>query len=231
MQEEQEFVTDTQDAPAAGEVIRFPVDPEPFNLRLAMIGILVVTVIISYSLISALMQTSGFNLIGIFGAIVISALLLQVLEKPIKARWPRTRFLTITPQAIKVTHGDTVFREIDPRQQVNVYKWYFVVERRSRVPKGWHVVACALEQDDVYLPVYTLVDPKSFDTMRKQFTQLESKKRGNNNDLRLAGQQRRLHIAESARGLDGSEMTAEDFTSYLNALESQFPRWMPKNNA
>lgn len=231
MQEERELVTNeiNSDSLQNKPMVSIPVDPEPFNLRLIMIGILVVSAIIGYFIIGLLVQASGFNLIAIFGAIVVGAVTLQLVEKPLKQRWPRTRFINISPDSITVTHGDTTFREIDPRQQVNVYKWYFTVERRSRVPKGWFVVGCALEQDELYLPVYMLVDPKSFEPIRNQFAQLQSKKKVNN-DLRLAGQQRRLHVAESARGLDGSEMSIDDFKLFLTTLETYFPRWMPKSN-
>ncbi|MEQ8673442.1 MAG: hypothetical protein RLP44_27090 [Aggregatilineales bacterium] len=230
MQEEQEVVSNIEKQPS-NDSIQFPIDPEPFNLRLTMIGILILTTIIGYFIITVVMNTSGFNLIAIFGAIVFGAVTLQLLEKPLKARWPRTRFLTVNQNAITVNHGENLFREIDPRQQVNVFKWYFTVEKRSRVPKGWHVVACALEQDEIYLPVYALIDPTTFEPLRNNFTQLQSKKRTPaNNDLRLAGQQRRLHVAESARGLDGSEMSIEDFNAFLSELETQFPRWMPKSN-
>jgi len=209
--------------------ITFPVDPEPFSLRLSLIVLLIFTVVATYILAINMMGTSGINLLAFFGAIITGSVVLYVIEKPIKAYWPQTRFLIINDDTIKIERNGKLDRELDPRQQINVYSWYFTVERRSRVPKGWHVIGFALEQDDLYLAVYTIMSPDDFHMMRRDFQKLQSKKRMNEGkDLRLAGQQRRLHMAEAARSLEGAEMSSEDFETYLSTLEDRFPRWMPR---
>ena len=48
-------------------------------------------------------------------------------------------------------------------------------------------------------------------------------------DLRLAGEQRRLRDAENHRWMFGAEMTPPDFITYLTRLNTQFPEWMPVN--
>src|SRR5690606_7750457 len=96
------------------------------------------------------------------------------------------------------------------------------------------MVACALEQDDSYLPVYTFMSPEDCDLLKvpNHFTLLTSKKEqpdqtAGKTDLRLAGEQRRLHTAENARWLNGAEMTKDDFIRYIRQLQEQFPQWMP----
>ncbi len=110
--------------------------------------------------------------------------------------------------------------------------WQFEITKRARIPKGWHMIACALEQDGVYLPAYTFVSPEDFESMERtgRFTKLLSKKelksQGMGQDMRLAGEQRRLHKAEAQRWMYGAEMTQADFSAYLDYLQNQFPQWM-----
>ncbi len=224
MQEQLETSTTTD--------ISFPVDPEPFGLRLTMIGILIASGIATYIGVTAILDAGTFNLIALFGAFLGGAIVLNLAEKPLKSNWPKTRFVTVSDDMVTVKHGDNIFRNIDPQQQVNVFKWYFTVDRRSRVPKGWHVVAIALEQDEIYLPVFTVMPQEDFIKVKNNFTQLPSRKalKNSKTDLRLAGQQRRLHTAEASRGLDGSEMNPDDFQHYIAQLEARFPRWMPKSS-
>jgi hypothetical protein len=93
------------------------------------------------------------------------------------------------------------------------------------------MVACALEQDETYMPVYTFLSPEQFDSLGApgQFVMLQSKKERQRQgaDMRLAGEQRRLHTAESARWMSGAEMTHEDFMSFIRHLQERFPQWMP----
>jgi hypothetical protein len=129
--------------------------------------------------------------------------------------------------------GEKVQNDIDARQQVNVLLWRFQINRRSRVPKGWFMVACALEQDELYLPVYTFLSPKDLENIKNStshFILLQSQKEiknQSNSNMRLAGEQRRLHTAESARWMEGAEMTSSDFMILIQQLQEQYPQWMP----
>jgi hypothetical protein len=211
------------------DTVTFPVDPEPFSLRLSLIVLLIFTVVATYILAINLMNTGGINLLAFFGAIITGSLVLYVVEKPIKRYWPQTRFLIVSDDSIRIERNGKLDRELDPRQQINVFSWYFTVDRRSRVPKGWHVIGFALEQDDLYLAIYTIMSPEDFQTISRDFQKLQSKKSmGSGKDLRLAGQQRRLHMAEAARSLEGAEVSNENFEAYLNTLEDRFTRWMPR---
>ncbi|MEO1440497.1 MAG: hypothetical protein AAFV33_08830, partial [Chloroflexota bacterium] len=108
-----------------------------------------------------------------------------------------------------------------------VLKWRFKINKRTRVPKGWYVVATVLEKDDEYIAVYTLMSPEAY----KQFDpdtvfsmlQKPDKKVGSDS-LRLAGEQRRLHKMESVRWHEGVEMTNEHFMAYVQQVDRVFGR-------
>jgi len=211
--------------------VQFPVDPEPFGFRLTLVIILIIGIIVGYLLISALFSSSGFNILAIIGGILFGALILQIAEYLLKPYWKSNRFLHITADKIALisTKTDEIYRSVMPSQQVNVYMWYFEITKRSRAPKGWYVVSITLEQDDIYLPVFALMSQDDYKSLKRSFTKLKPKSTDDSGDrdLRLAGQQRRLYIAESARGLEGSEMLKANFEQYIEALETRFPQWMP----
>jgi hypothetical protein len=215
--------------------LQLRVDPEPVAMRLTLVGILIISVVIGYLALSEIFGLGACSLLSIFGALIIGAGVLQLSERLIKPRWKSNRFVKLSDEALYIQKGDEQRQVIDPREDVNVHMWCFEIRRRSRVPKGWYVVATALEQDDVYLPVYTLASPDSLSKMRfsSHFTQLEPQQGGGprvnrqDRDLRLSGQQRRLLMAEGARDMEGVEMVVEDFEAYLNWLQARFPQWMP----
>ena len=215
--------------------IQFPVDPEPFGFRLTLVLILIVGIIIGYLLINTLLSSSGLNIIAIIGGILFGALILQGAERLLKSYWKSNRFVRITTDEIALINinSNEVYRSLSASQQINVYMWYFEITKRARAPKGWYVVSIALEQDDIYLPIFALMAPDDFNSLKRSFTKLKPKNTdaSGDRDLRLAGQQRRLYIAESARGLEGSEMLKTDFEQYIEALETRFPQWMPSTRA
>ncbi|MEM6529263.1 MAG: hypothetical protein AAF653_13275, partial [Chloroflexota bacterium] len=108
-----------------------------------------------------------------------------------------------------------------------VLKWRFRISKRTRVPKGWYMVAVALEKDEEYIAVYTLMSPevyKQFDP-DTAFTMLEKPdKKATGDSLRLAGEQRRLHKMESVRWHEGVEMTNEHFMAYVQQVNRVFAR-------
>ena len=213
------------------QTAEFPVDSEHGALRLAVVGIFVATWIISFAILNALIANEGLNIIAIIASFGVTALLTQRLEKVLKERWPSGRTIRVEDNHIRLAKQETVQEDINANQQVNVLLWRFQISRRSRVPKGWFMVACALEQDETYVPVYTFMSPDQFDTLTSpsQFVLLQSKKerQKQGNDMRLAGEQRRLHTAESARWINGAEMNADDFMSFIRYLQDHFPQWMP----
>jgi hypothetical protein len=219
------------------ELVEIPVDHEHGAFRASMVGLFVFFLIIGYIIFNALLPTRGLNVVALFLSLIIIYFLLQRIEAAIKERWPSGRVVRINGASIQLLSKKGVRAEIDGEMQTNVLTWRFATQRRSRVPKGWYVVACALEQNDLYLPVYTLMSPENFNELDCAwlFTALPSKKEQKESGLkrgsdpRMAGEQRRLHIAEQARWIDGVEMTVSDFTMYISELQARFPKWMPES--
>lgn len=224
-------VTDhTPPAAVSTGVRRWPVDPEHGLLRLAVILTFVGGSILSYIVFTLLFpQGDGgaVNLLGVAVAIGIAMLLTRAIEGGLKRRWPSGRVFEIDGSTIRLT-GKGTPTEIDGAQHVNVLTWRFTISRRTRVPKGWFVVALALVQNDLYLPVYTFMSPDEFNSLRlnSHFSTLAPAKQKDKGDLRLAGQQRRLRTAEYARWNDGGELSKDHFIEALDALGREFPAWM-----
>ena len=223
------------DSLSTPDTLILPVDPEHTAMRMTVLGLFVAGWALSFVVLNALIPSQGFNLIAIIASFALTALLNQQLERALKRRWPSGRVLYGSSSSVQIAQRGQVQQQIQTSQQVNVLTWRFQIRRRSRVPKGWYMVACALEQDDVYLPVYTFMSPQDFEQLNagSYFTPLVSRKEMNagvpahQSDLRIAGEQRRLHMAESARWHSGAEMTASDFKRYIVWLQERFPQWMP----
>ncbi|MBC7871708.1 MAG: hypothetical protein H7Y09_12770 [Chitinophagaceae bacterium] len=227
-------LNETSTHPIDQETLTLPVDPEPVALGLVLLVILIISVVLLYIILNVIFPSAGLNLIAGIGSLILGAVAMQQMEKILKRYWRATRFVEINLKEIRFLAKGKVERQIDPRQQINVLMWHFEIQKRARAPKGWHVVALSLEQDDVYLPLYTLMSPDKFREINQsgRFTRLSRPTRTttaapDQRDMRVAGQQRRVQMAEAARGIDGAEMTVEHFETVLSRLESQFPRWMP----
>lgn len=210
----------------------FSVDAEHSGLRVSIVFIFIVIWIIVFSVLNSLMTSEGVNILAIVISFGATALLTQQVEKLLKMRWPSGRAVHVEPGHIRIVRKNQVQHEIDPGQRVNVLLWRFKIARRSRVPKGWFMVACALEQEDHYIPVYTFMSPADFDSLNAgpHFPMLQSRKeleKEGRENMRLAGEQRRLHTAESVRWMEGAEMSNADFKQYIMRLQEQFPQWMP----
>jgi hypothetical protein len=190
---------------------------------------------ITFFLIRTLVPVVGIDVIALALGFGITALSTQRIERYLKQRWPSGRSIQINQHAIQLVKKGSVQTEVDPRQRVNVLLWHFKIGRRSRVKRGWLVVACALEQDENYLAVYTFMPPADFESqnLSPQFSLLQKIKEQKDpggrlsNQMQVAGIQRRLHVAEKVRWLDGAEITPDDFSAYLKALQDRFPQWMP----
>ncbi len=211
----------------------FNVDAEHAALRLSVVVIFIVLWIVLFVILNLIIPGEGVNILALIVAFALTALLTQRIEKILKQQWPSGRAIQIKDDRIQVVKGDTVQNDIDANQRVNVLLWRFQINRRSRVPKGWFMVACALEQDDLFLPVYTFMSPKELEAIKNStshFTLLQSQKDNKdqaNSNMRVAGEQRRLRTAESARWMEGAEMTSPDFLMLIQQLQEQYPQWMP----
>lgn len=215
---------------AASKVFSLTVDPEHSGLRLAVVGVFGISAVILYFVTTRIIpQLSGINIIAAVVALAGATVLTQVIDRLFKQRWPSGRSLRIVEDKVQLVQRDSVQREIDGDQHVNVLMWRFTIAKRTRIPKGWYMVAIALSQDDLYLPVYTFVSPADFDTLplHKHYMSLQARKKNEAQDLKLAGQQRRLRTAEDARWAEGAEMSKADYERYITRLSQQFPQWLP----
>jgi hypothetical protein len=204
-----------------------PVDPEHGLFRLVIVFVFFGITIAAYLVVSVIAPQEGlFNILGLIVGLASGVLVAQVVDQVLKKRWPSGRKLEIDGDKIRFTLKDKVQREIDGSQMVNVLTWHFEIKKRARVPKGWYVVAIALLQDDLYMPVYTFMSPDDFRSapLHKEYDKLQPK--SDSKDMRLAGQQKRLHTAETARYIDGAEMSKADYDAYITHLQTRFPSWM-----
>ncbi|MDX2077616.1 MAG: hypothetical protein SFZ02_14400 [bacterium] len=217
------------------QILRLPVDPEPTSLRFIVLASFLVGFAGGNLLGDVLFRWGTCTLLSFGLGIAVGLVVMFITEKLLKPFWKSNRWVRVTNDEIAFLQGETVKRSVNPMQQVNVTQWRFTIKRRSRAEKGWYVVAIALEQDDIYLPVYTIMSPERFEALSKsgQFSELTIrredvlKNKVDGNDLRLAGLQRQLYIGETARGIDGVEMLPDDFETYLSWLQDNFYRWMP----
>jgi hypothetical protein len=215
--------------------LTIPVDSEHSGIRIVVVLVFLATWLLTYLMLDAVIPSAGMNFIAIGGSLVLAFLATWLVERLLKGRWPSGRVVQVERSGVRMARKGTTQAEIRAEQPVSVLLWRFQTKRRTRVPKGWYVLACALEQNERYLSVYTFLSPTQFKGLEKaeRFTLLKGKKdvtkdpKGGRDDLLLAGEQRRLMQAENQRWLEGAEMTAEDFQTYLAHLSGHFPEWMP----
>lgn len=208
----------------------YQVDVELGGQRILVPLIFITSWIAGYVVVAALIPGEGLNLIAIAVGLVLAYGVTSLAERQLKRRFPSGRAVIIDDKGVRLRRKAQIEGEMRADQAVNQLWWRFTVNKRSRVPKGWFMFACALEHEENHLTVYTFVSPKQIEQYHraKAFTQLATRKetRGKT-DLRLAGEQRRLRDAESHRWLHGAEMSADDFIGYIEEINRRFPEWMP----
>jgi len=213
-----------------------PVDREHSAMRLTIIVIFISTWIIGFFIASAIIPNEGVSLlaviIGFFVAYGASALL----ERFLKTRWPSGRVVQIDSGGVKLLKKGVLQQEMLSEDPVENRLWFFTINKRARVPKGWSMLACALEYESQYLTIYTFMSPAQMETFpaASQFKKLIAPRKGKcdddaREDLRIAGEQRRLRDAENHRWMFGAEMLPDDFINYMTRIKTQFPEWKLTN--
>jgi hypothetical protein len=204
----------------------FPVDAEHTGLRLVVFVAFLILSATMFLALSLLIPAEGINLLALLGALIIASGLTYAIEQGLKARWRSGTTVQITDRDVRLTRQNNNRLSIPIAPEVQLLRWRFRVNRRARVPKGWWVVATAITHDDQnYISVYALMSPEGYEQFDpdQNFTQLEKAAEGERaHDLRLAGEQRRLHKTESMRWHEGVEMTNEHFVAYVEHLERLF---------
>lgn len=208
----------------------YPVDVELGGQRILVPVIFISMWIAGYFVAASVIRGIGLNLLAILIGGVIAYGITTLAERQMKRVWPSGRAVTVDDNGVQLMRKGQLEREMRADQAVSQLWWRFTVSRRSRVSKGWFMLACALEHEGTHLTVYTFIPPKDFEQYHraKAFSQLANKKDiPGRTDLRLAGEQRRLRDAESRRWANGAEMTADDFKRYIEEINSRYPEWMP----
>lgn len=203
-----------------------PVDAEHGGIRtvgcFSLIGIIITSVIITNWI------SPSYIALGALIGIIAGAGATSLLDKFLQGRWASGRELHVTPNTIALVNKGKEEVALQPEKLVNPLFWHFEVTRNTRVKKGWYVVGFALEQNDDYIATYTFLPPSDFENLPlfKSFTRLQKKE---TDDMRQAGIQRRLLLAEKYRNEEGAEMTPAQFTQYIQHLQANFSKWMPQS--
>lgn len=211
----------------------FHVDQEHGGLRFVVLLTFLGVWLLTFFIVSNLLAADGPALIAVllgFGAAFVVTMLV---ERYLKRVWRSGRAVTVDASGVQLTNNgqkQVAILSEDPAESV---LWRFVISKRARIPKGWSMLACALQFEGTDLITYTFIAPAQADSYRllDKFTKLEPKKKRTLNDdereeLQLAGAQRRLRDVENARWIAGAEMTPDDFIAYIDTLTTRFPEWM-----
>ena len=218
-------------APDLAPGLEFEVDREHSGIR--MLGCLTffLSSLIGFLILNTFIPNGGLIVIG--AALVIAVALTYATDHLGKIYWPSNRTIQFVDDIIRLMKGSTVQGEIDAEQNVNLLIWHFETKRHPRVPKGWYVVANALEQDGDYIVSYSIVSPQDFNALPLSRLsvryQRKKEKKGETSDLREAGSHRRIAQAEFHRGEFGAELSLEDYHAYLDYLADTYTSWMPKD--
>lgn len=213
-----------------------PVDPEHFKIRL-LAPILTVVVTVAVHII-------GMQLLDTLVGVDVSPLCIMLLidlavffgagmliERALKRVLPSRRTARLSDERLVLSderRNPPDVLEIAWDRMVNVNTWYFVIKRRSRVPKGWYCMAVHLLQDDTELIFYAFMAPKDAEALPSynRFVRLRPRKEAEaQTDLRQVATQRRLLKLEDARWMDGAEIHADDLRSLLATMETHVAAW------
>ncbi len=218
-------------ASSVQETLQLQVDPEHNALRLATIGLFIAIMVVAFLITNAIIPSDGFNILAGLIAFGLAAIITRLSDPILKRWWPSKRNLLLDADGARLTLNDEIQANIGAGATANAHFWKFKIPRRGRMPRGWYVVACALQQDDTYLAVYTFASPAQTEELGKikQFAELHSEKNkasaAKAESLRLAGEQRRLRLAEEQRWHDGGELTVADFETFIKRLNELYVRW------
>ena len=206
------------------------VDKEHSGIRMVGCFTFLIGAVLSFLIINTVFPSGGLLAVG--AALAIAVALTYAADYMSKTYWPSNRAIQFLDDMILLVKGDQIQGEIDAGQNVNLLQWHFEAKRHPRVPKGWYVVANALEQDGEYIVSYSIASPADFETLPlSRLSQKYQRKKGKKDDardLREAGSLRRIAQAEFHRGELGAEMSLDDYHAYLDYLADTYTSWMPK---
>lgn len=219
----------------AGNEIIYPLDPEHWKLRLVVFGSFFAVAFAIILLASALLSSESISIIGVLAGLIGGYLASALAERLLKGRWHSSRSLRLSNDGVRLLKGGSVEQAVPFASTVTPLRWKFEITKRARVPKGWWMYACSLTAGDGQVTVFTFISPKDNEQFSRaaQFTRLYGRKEreklasSSPQNLRQAGEERRLREAEDHRWLLGGEMTFSDFCDLLDRLDHLFQEWTP----
>ncbi len=219
-------------APDQAPDLEFEVDREHSGVRMVGCVTFLLSAGLGFMLLNSVFPGGGLIVVG--AALALAVGLTYLVDHLSKIYWPSNRRVQFLDDLIRLVKGGQVQGSIDAGQTVNLLMWHFEAKRHPRVPKGWYVVANALEQDGEYIVSYCIVSPENFADLplSRLSVKYQRKKKGKKDearDMREAGSLRRIAQAEFHRGELGAEMTPEDYYAYLDYLTDTYTSWMPKD--
>ncbi len=221
----------TLNAPERAPDLEFEVDREHSGVRLLGCFTFLFTSIFSYFVVSSIFSNGGLLAVG--AALAIAVAMTYLSDHLAKRYWPSNRVIQFADDMIQLLKGEQLQGAIDGGATVNLLMWHFEARRHPRVPKGWYVVANALEQDGEMIVSYSIASPADFEALPLSRLsvkyQKKKRKKGEPQNLREAGVQRRIAQAEFHRGELGAELTLDDYHAYLDYLADTYTSWMPKD--
>ena len=146
--------------------LTFPVDKEHGGIRLVVILSFIGIWAIGFMLFNVLVTNSGVNLLAVIISFALAYGVTAVLESVLKRRWPSGRVMQITADGVKLLKRGKLQSEIMSEDPASVLLWSFKISKRARVPKGWSMLACALEYENQYLTAYTFMSPAQVESFR-----------------------------------------------------------------
>lgn len=178
-----------------------------------------------YLLVSLIMRVDGINLIAAAASFLGGFLVSRALEMGMRDRWPSGRRLYLEDSHYLLKKRMKLQQEIRVQETATTLFWRFRVKRGGRIPKGWFLVSCAIEQEGDYLAAYTFMPEDEYEEMplAERFIELAPRKKlAEDGDFRLLGQQKRLHTAEVFRWNEGAELNRDDFRTYIQRVVADF---------
>jgi len=217
--------------------VTYLLDREHGGIRAVVLLIFFAAGIGTFVITGALIMDSGLDLLSVILGLAAGFGAAWLAERRLKQVWPSGRTLTIAPGGVTLARRGQTEAHMAADNAVTALRWTFRIARRARVPKGWSLMAVALETDERPLIVYTLLSPKQVSAFARydQFNVLVARKEAAKAaasplrgyaELRVGGDQRRLREAEMLRWDLGAEMLPDDFAAYYDLLHIHFPDWV-----
>lgn len=180
-----------------------------------------------------------------FGAFPVSVGVIWVAEKYMKQRWPSGRTVTLLVDGVSVQTESGNNVSLTKTQDILPMAWYFDLRgwqrggRERRVPQSWYCLAVELKAGKEHIIVYTYLPPNQAQrwletAVKPSFYQIYPQK-VYDNSLRkrmtgpsrpeippeiITGKDGPYWLAERRRWIEGFELPAQEFESFMNHIQT-----------